>query len=256
MPGFFVWATAMIYLFTDFGNQGPYVGELHAVLARMLPEIRIIDLMHDAPVFNPRASAYLLKALSRQFQSGDLCLAVVDPGVGMAARRALLIEADGVRYCGPDNGLFSQIVRTASNVQCQEILWRPQQLSASFHGRDVFAPALALHAQGAQMPTCSIPAAEIHGCAWPLQLDEIIYFDHFGNAVMGRRTETLQPSNILQIGETQIRYARTFAEVAPGELFWYENSMGLAEVVINQGSAQEKLGLTIGDVVSVTGKNV
>ena len=256
MPGFFVWATEMIYLFTDFGYQGPYVGELHAVLARMLPDIRIIDLMHDAPVFNSRASAYLLNALSGQFQSGDLCLAVVDPGVGMAERRALLIEADGVRYCGPDNGLLSQIVRTASNVQCQEILWRPQQLSASFHGRDVFAPALALHALGEEMQTRSISATEIYGREWPLQLDEVIYFDHFGNAVIGRSTETIQQLDILQIGDTSIQYARTFAEVAPGDVFWYENSMGLVEVAINQGSAKEELGLTIGKVVSVTGKNV
>lgn len=246
----------MIYLFTDFGYQGPYVGELHAVFANLLPGTPVIDLMHDAPLFNPRASAYLLLALSRRFSPGDRCLAVVDPGVGMSARRALLIEADGVVYCGPDNGLLSKIVNAAKKVDCQQILWQPRDLSSSFHGRDCFAPVLAKHACNMEFSSSSIMTKELVGHDWPQQLDEVIYQDHFGNVVLGRQAGTLADTAVLQVSGLTIAYARTFAEVTPGEVFWYRNSMGLIELAMNQGSAGEKLGVSIGSKVSVLVKNV
>jgi len=246
----------MIYLFTDFGFQGPYVGELHAVFGRMLPNARVINLMHDAPVFNPRASAYLLAALSRRFQSGDMCLGVVDPDVGIASRRAVLIEADGVTYCGPDNGLFSQVIRRANTCHCNEILWQPRETSASFHGRDVFAPALARHATGTDPHARVVASHDLVGHDWPPQFDEVVYFDHFGNAVLGRQAATLSDAAEVGIGDARIRHAGTFAEVEEGEAFWYENSMGLVELAMNRSSIRDKLALRIGSKVSVIDKNV
>ena len=244
----------MIYLFTDFGYHGPYVGEVHAVLKRRMPDIPIIDLMHDAPVFNPMASSYLLAALALQFQAGDVCLAVVDPGVGMQERRALLIEADGITYCGPDNGLLSQVVQRAHQVSCHEILWHPTDLSNSFHGRDLFAPALVRYLAGSEVPLQSLASEGLHGMDWPAENYSVIYFDQFGNSVTGIRGTSLTPDMLLHINETKIDYARTFASVPAGQLFWYSNSMGLVEVAVNQGSAREKLAISLNFPISVSKK--
>ena len=108
----------LIHIFTDFSYDGPYVGEMKSVLNRNLKNITCIDLMHDAPKFNPRSSAYLLAALSQQFAEGDSCLAIVDPEVGSNDRRPVLIVADRVVYCGPDNGLFSLLVQKAESINC------------------------------------------------------------------------------------------------------------------------------------------
>ena len=244
----------MIYLFTDFGYHGPYVGELHAVLKRRLPDMSVIDLMHDAPAFNPKASSYLLAALAQRFQVGDVCLAVVDPGVGMLERRALLIEADGISYCGPDNGLFSQVARRATQVSCHEIEWNPAELSNSFHGRDLFAPAVADYVVQAKIPSKSLPIGEMHGMDWPAENHSFIYFDQFGNAVTGICGSSLTQEMLLQVNEMKIQYARTFAAVPVGQLFWYVNSMGLVEVAVNQGSAREKLATSLNFPVSVSKK--
>ena len=243
----------MIYLFTDFGYSGPYVGELHATLSCLLPNTPIIDLMHDAPTFDPRASAYLLSALSKRFQPGDICLGVVDPDVGMCTRRAIIIEADGVTYCGPDNGLFSQVVSYAKQQNCYEILWRPEKLSSSFHGRDLFAPALALHMQDNLKDKIQTNSKDLIGSDWPVQLDEVIYIDHFGNAVTGRQAVSVSKTAVLEVEGFQIRHAETFAAVSPGETFWYENSMGLIELAVNQGSASQILILDIGSRISISG---
>jgi len=245
----------LIYLFTDFGYRGPYVGELHAVFKRRLANTPVIDLMHDAPAFNPKASSYLLAALAQQFQVGDLCLAVVDPGVGMPQRRALLIEADGVAYCGPDNGLFSQVVRRAQQVNCNEFTWHPADLSESFHGRDLFAPAAVSYLERANIPMQQLRIEDLDGMDWPMNLHAVIYFDQFGNAVTGIRAGTISQDALLIVNDTQISYARTFATVDTSQLFWYINSMGLVEFAVNQGSAQENLAISIGLPVSISNKS-
>ncbi len=129
----------MIVLFTDFGVAGPYVGQMKAVLYREAPGVPVVDLFADAPAARPKPSAYLLAAYAAWFPPGSVLLAVVDPGVG-GSRAAVVVEADGRRYVGPDNGLFELVVRRAKTVRFRRISWRPRGLSASFHGRDLFAP--------------------------------------------------------------------------------------------------------------------
>ena len=124
----------MIVLFTDFGLHGPYVGQMKAVLDQMVPGRSIIDLFADAPVGNPKASAYLLAAYAAWFPVGAVFLCVVDPGVG-GTRPAIVLEADGRWYVGPDNGLFELVQRRATKTCSWDIEWRPELLSASFHGR-------------------------------------------------------------------------------------------------------------------------
>lgn len=241
----------MIHLFTDFGWAGPYVGEMKAVIARDSPNIALIDLMHDVPRFNPKSAAYLLAALCRRFRCGDVCLAVVDPGVGDCQRRALIIEADGIRYVGPDNGLFAILARTAQTLQCQEILWQPENLSVSFHGRDLFAVVVARLLNGEVVETRIASPASLIGWDFPTQLAEIIYIDHYGNAVTGLPAQDYSEQTTFVVAGRRLRYARTFSSVAAGEVFWYCNSMGLIEVAANQASASELLGLCIGSIISL-----
>ena len=132
----------MIVLFTDFGLTGPYTGQMKAVLARNAPAVPVIDLFADAPAFQPYLSAYLLGAYCGAVPQGGVLLGVVDPGVG-TDRLPLVVRADGRWYVGPDNGLFELVMRRAAVVEAWTIDWRPDRLSASFHGRDLFAPVAA-----------------------------------------------------------------------------------------------------------------
>ena len=237
----------MIVLFTDFGRGGPYLGQMHAALVRHAPEIPVIELFIDAPAFDAKASAYLLAAYAGAFAKGDVFVCVVDPGVG-GPRAPLVVEAAGRWYVGPDNGLLAMVARRAEAAQAWEITWRPERLSASFHGRDLFAPVAAELARGTLLPSQprGAPAED-----WPDDLARIVYVDGFGNAITGIRAEVLAPDNVLRAGERQIRKARTFSDVAPGEAFWYENANGLAEIAVNCGRADEILGLRVGSEIFI-----
>lgn len=241
----------MIVLFTDFGWQGPYVGQMKAVLAQRAPREPVIDLMHDVPAFQPRAAAYLLASLVESFPPETVFLAVVDPGVGSQQRRPCAIKAAGRWYVGPDNGLFNVIVKQAADYLAWEIDWRPDSLSDSFHGRDLFAPVAAQLA-GGELPAMT-PTQLAHDPAdWPPELAEVIYIDHFGNAMSGLRGQHVKPASKLWINNQLIPYARVFAEVPRGEPFWYINSNGLIEVAANQASAAQRLQIEIGAPVSLS----
>ncbi len=240
----------MIVLFTDFGREGPYVGQMKAVLHRQAPSAPVIDLFADAPAHDPQASAYLLAAYAGEFPEGTVFLCVVDPGVG-SERGAVVLEADGCWYVGPDNGLFELVGRRAEKPAWREITWRPESLSASFHGRDLFAPVAAALARG-DAPPGEIRPPEVHGRPeWPDDLPRIIYADHFGNAMTGLRAAVLPGKARLQAGGRIVNPARTFSDVPQGEAFWYENANGLAEIAVNRGRADQTLGLTVGAAVKV-----
>ncbi len=238
----------MIALFTDFGLRGPYVGQLQAALARHLGGEAsahvVVSLMHDAPAFRPRPAAYLLAALVADFPPGTVFVCVVDPGVG-GARKALILEADGRVFTGPDNGLLAVVAHHAGDARWYEITWKPQRLSASFHARDLFAPVAAMLASGRE--PSRRPFSSPVGEDWPHDLFEIIYVDRFGNAMTGIRAAGMDLSDGLQVGGCRVRHARTFSEVGVGEAFWYVNAVGLVEIAVNQGDAAGMLGLEVGD---------
>ena len=240
----------MIALFTDFGWQGPYVGQMKAVLAQQAPHQPIIDLMHDAPAFRPRAAAYLLASLVEFFPKETVFLAVVDPGVGSQQRRPCVVRAGDRWFVGPDNGLFNIIAKHSAECSVWEIDWQPDSLSASFHGRDLFAPVAAQIATG-QLPAMTKISLEPQQQEWPSDLEEIIYLDAFGNAMTGLRGAQLSKSSALMIKGIQIKYARVFAEAEQGVPFWYINSNGLVEIAMNQDDAAQSLGLGIGTPVMI-----
>ncbi|HJU18959.1 MAG TPA: SAM-dependent chlorinase/fluorinase [Stellaceae bacterium] len=240
----------MIVLFTDFGLAGPYIGQVKAVLWESAPGVPVIDLFADAPAGKPKPAAYLLAAYAAWFPPGSVILAVVDPGVG-GTRAPLVVEADGRFYVGPDNGLFELVRRRAAESRLWEITWRPPLLSASFHGRDLFAPVAARLARGGKPPGRLLPAAAARHPDWPDDLAEIVYIDHFGNAMTGLRAAALASGTRLAAGGRLLARAATFSEVAEGEAFWYENANGLAEIAVNAGRASAALGLAIGSPVRI-----
>jgi S-adenosylmethionine hydrolase len=240
----------MIVLFTDFGLEGPYTGQMKAVLHMQAPGVPIIDLFADAPAANPKAAAYLLAAHAVWFPPGTVFLSVVDPGVG-SERAPIVVEADGRRYVGPDNGLFELIVRRARAVRSWEITWRPEAMSASFHGRDLFAPVAARLARG-EPPPGRLRAAEAgRQPDWPDDLPEIVYIDPYGNAMTGLRAAPISNDARLAVAGRVLTRRRTFSDVPIGEAFWYENSNGLAEIAVNARRASVSLGLVIGSTVSI-----
>ena len=241
---------SMIVLFTDFGLTGPYTGQVKAVLHRLAPGVPVIDLFADAPSRDPRASAYLLAAYAVWFPASTVFLAVVDPGVG-GERPAMALAADGRWFVGPGNGLFEIVERRASDARSFEITWRPPDLSASFHGRDLFAPAVAGLALGQTLAAEPRDARFGRRPDWPDDLAELVYIDHYGNAMTGLRADALPSDARLRLAGRRIPPGRTFSAVPPGAPFWYRNSNGLAEIAVNMGSAREALGLAVGMKVAV-----
>ncbi len=240
----------MIVLFTDFGLAGPYTGQVKAVLCRLAPGVPVIDLFADAPSRDPRPAAYLLAAYAAWFPAGTVFLAVVDPGVG-GARPAVALEADGRWFVGPGNGLMEIVQRRAARARLLEITWRPPSLSASFHGRDLFAPIAARLAKGEAIEAEARPAGDGGRPDWPDDLAEIVYIDHYGNAMTGLRAERLPAEAWLVAAGRRVPPGITFSAVAPGSPFWYRNSNGLAEIAVNMGRADQALGLSIGVPVGV-----
>jgi S-adenosyl-L-methionine hydrolase (adenosine-forming) len=238
-----------IALFTDFGMAGPYTGQMKAVLHRAAPQSAVIDLFADAPAGNVKACAYLLAAYAAWFPAGTAFLCVVDPGVG-GARAPLMIEADERWYVGPDNGLFELVLRRAATSRVLEITWRPERLSASFHGRDLFAPVAGALAAGT--PPAARAHAALRESTWPDDFAEIVYIDHYGNALTGLRAAMIPATAALSVAAgTRVAPAATFSAVPKGAAFWYENSNGLAEIAVNLGRADAVLGLAVGSAVTV-----
>lgn len=235
----------IVLLFTDFGTDGPYVGQMEAAILGEALQSRVVNLISDAPCGDPRRSAYLLAALTAALPPGCVVVAVVDPGVG-GARDPLVAEVDGRTFLGPDNGLLSRVIAGGSEVRVGRVDWRPERLSPSFHGRDLFAPAAGFLSRGQGVAHTPMDSGAVAGVDWPAELAEVIYLDHFGNAMTGLAGANADYRRRLQIGGHALDYAETFSAVAPGQAFWYVNSCELVEVAVNQGRATDLLGLAPG----------
>ena len=243
----------MIVLFTDFGSSDPYVGQVKAVLHRYAPRAPVVDALNDAPDFGVEAAAHLLTALAPRYPRGSVFVAVIDPGVG-GPRDAIVVQADGRSFVGPDNGLLSVVWQRAKRRRCRRIVWRPDSLSSSFHGRDLFAPVAAALARGRapegwlaalRAPRVLLDAAD---------LGQVIFVDHYGNAMTGLRAENVLPGARLRVGRRTLSHAQTFGRARPGNAFWYVNSLGLVEIAANRSSAARKFGLRIGSPIAVAGR--
>jgi S-adenosylmethionine hydrolase len=257
---------AIITLLTDFGTRDAYVASMKGVILGLNPQAVLVDLTHEIPPQDVRAGALVLAAAAPYFPPGTIHLAVVDPGVG-SRRRALAARARGQFWVGPDNGLFHLIFTGQTGAEIVALknpaFFRPQG-SATFHGRDVFAPVAAHLSLGVNLahlgPRISdplwlhFPAPEFH----PGKVrGEIIYVDRFGNLVTNLAAAELQDwlggrTPRLQLGGLILRgLARTYVDVAPGEFLALVGSHGFLEVACNQDSAANRLGAGVGLVVEI-----
>lgn len=240
----------MIVLFTDFGIHDPYVGQIKAKFAEHAPGQQVIDLLHQAPDYNAHAGSHLIAAFAPGFPSGTVFMCVVDPGVG-TLRDGVVVMAGGRWFVGPDNGLLSVVAARHADSKIWCIRWRPEDVSSTFHGRDIFAVVAALIGKG------EFPADKLEEKAGlDVEFDagdlaRIIYIDHFGNAWTGLRSTGLPNATRIIAKDSEFKHAETFGFVAKGEGFWFTNSAGLLELAINRGHAAGKLGLEVGDVVQV-----
>ncbi len=239
----------MIVLFSDFGLEGPYVGQVQSRLLQCAPGVPVINLFADLAPYDVQAAACLLPAYSTGFPPATVFLCVVDPGVG-GVRHGVVVKADGHWYVGPNEGLFALLARRAAHVECWQ-LPDPVGVSSSFHGRDVFAPVAALLATGATVDAEDASVTCLEQPRWPDDVFRVVYIDRYGNAITGVRASRIDSSQGVSVNGHRLKSARTFSDVAPGEAFWYENSNGLLEFAVNRGRADQVLGIEVGTPLSL-----
>jgi S-adenosylmethionine hydrolase len=256
---------------SDYGLADEFVGVVHGVIARVCPDARVIDLGHGVPRQDVRAGAAML-ARALPFAPPGVHLAVVDPEVG-ARRRALALRtgAEERLLVGPDNGLLiaasERFGGVAEAVDISASPWRLEPISATFHGRDLFAPVAARLAAGAPLPDAGTPLepgelVRLEPTRPRVESDALIAHvvgaDTFGNALLDathshivERGLRLGDPIAVRAGARRIRgvVARTFADVRPGALLLYEDASGSLALAINGGDAASLLGLRAGDEV-------
>lgn len=161
------------------------------------------------------------------------------------------MECDDRYLVGPDNGLMSVCAARSVASRCWSVVWRPERLSSSFHGRDLFAPVAGAIAAG------SWPEARLSAKAAPdvtFGTEDpyvVIYVDRYGNACTGVRASGVRRDAVVCAAGERLAYARVFGEAKAGKPFWYENSLGLVEIAANRESAASLLGLRVGDTISI-----
>ncbi|MCG8378618.1 MAG: SAM-dependent chlorinase/fluorinase [Proteobacteria bacterium] len=234
----------MIFLFTDYGLEGPYIGQVETVIHQLAPNEKVINLIADAPRNKPKESAYLLASLISGIPEGCIIFSVVDPGVGSDEDKPVILKIDGRWFVGADNGLFDIVARQTKAIEAWEIIWKPEKLSKSFHGRDLYAPVCAMLANQDEFQKEKYEWIDKH--QWPDDLNEIIYIDHFGNCMTGIRAKSVDKQLVLRIQHQDVVNADTFSDVREGKALWYENSNGMIEIAVNQGTAEDVLQLEIG----------
>jgi S-adenosylmethionine hydrolase len=263
----------VITFLSDYGLTDDFVGVCHGVIVRICPQARIIDLGHGVRRHDVRAGALMLSG-ALPFLPAGVHLGVVDPGVGGQRRAVALRLADGRLLVGPDNGLLMPAAeRGGGVVEAVDIGESPLRLkpvSATFHGRDIFAPVAAhlaagspLAGAGAQcdpsrLATLTLPAARHeHGEL----IAQAMYVDGFGNVALNITPDQLSASGLRLGGRVRLidasgephlgRYMRTFSEVEPGELVVYEDAYRRLAVAVSRGSAQALLRLGVDDELRV-----
>jgi len=262
-------ASGVVTLTTDFGLKDPFVGVMKGQLVARFAAVRIVDLTHEIPAHWPAEAGFWLARSFRYFPQGTVHVAVVDPGVG-SARDIAAVEADGHLFLAPDNGLLAPVADAAVGVALRHVA--PDTLarldihapSATFHGRDIFAPLAAALAAGRLQPADLGPRV---GELVPGWIEEpqvsagqvngtVVTIDHFGNLITN-----IEPRHLRGIAHPVVRAAgrefavrRTYSDVRPGEYLALVNSFGVVEIAQAERSAAEGLGLARGAPVVVLSK--
>lgn len=266
-----------ILFLTDYGLQDELVGTCHAVIARLAPDARVIDLTHAVPPQDVLAGALSVAAAVPYAPADAVWLAVVDPGVG-TDRRAVVVEAGKAILVGPDNGVLSlaweELGGPARAVAIDADRVAPGPVSSTFHGRDVFAPAAALIAAGARVDDLGEPvdpASLVRLTVPPPGIGpgrlrvRVLTIDRFGNVRLAAQEPDLQRAGLTDADAVTIaaevageeaadrmvvaRRARTYADVPEGHDALIVDSAGWLAVARNLGSAADGLRVATGDFV-------
>ena len=258
----------VITITTDFGHQGPFVATMKGRILSHLPQARIIDVTHEVPVYWPAEAGFWLSRSYQYFPAGTVHVGVVDPGVG-TKRDIVGIEADGHMFLAPDNGLLAPVIGRAASSSIYRVdvdaIRQRMKLptpSATFHGRDIFAPIAAALAAGQVSPADLGP--QVHDVV-PAWVDEptvaadhvsgvVITIDHFGNLITNIDASLIQsfPDPVVRTGGHSFPIRRTYGDVTPGQYLALVNSFGVLELARAEQSAAEGLGLGRGAPVIVT----
>ena len=263
----------LIALLTDYGYADTYAAQVKAVLLRMCPTCEVLDLTHGVPPQAVRSGAYLLASATPYLPDGAIVIAVVDPGVG-TARRAVAVQGLRHTYLAPDNGLLCLALRDdppQKAVALDNPRYHLPEVSATFHGRDLFAPCAAHLANGVPLEQLGTPIApdtlqQLPHLEPEFAADAVrcrpLHTDHFGNVVFNLRYEAFRVWRDDESAPVRVRLetadgaslelplVRTFGEVGWGEPLAYWGSNGYLEVAINGGSAARQL--TIADDTVLT----
>lgn len=246
----------IITLLTDFGTSDSYVAETKAAILGIAPEARLLDVTHELDQGDIRAAQYLLDRTWRRSPRGTVHLVVVDPGVG-TERRALAALAAGHGFVAPDNGVLTPVLADDAQVVALPV---PADASATFHGRDLFAPAAARLACGEPLESLGTPVTDPIRTQRPAPsvrggavVGEVIYIDRFGTLITNIRGDALDgAAGVSLAGRYDAVVGRTFGDVAPGELVAFAGSGGTVEVAARDRSAAQLTGLSIGAEVRVS----
>jgi S-adenosyl-L-methionine hydrolase (adenosine-forming) len=265
--------TRPVVFLTDFGLQDEFVGICHGVVARIAPDARVIDLTHGVPPQDVRRGAILLARAAGYVPDEAVFLAIVDPEVGGSRRAVALATNAGAILIGPDNGVLSLAwerlggVCAAHAIEAEQ--YRLHPTSATFHARDVFAPAAAhvadglpIEALGPAIPFMSLEAVTVPPAVTvPGELRAtVLGVDTFGNVELNGTEDDERAAGLtgserltVQIGEKTWSFPRrrTFADVPPGEPAVLLDSSGWLTIVVNQGNAAERFSLSTDDELVV-----
>jgi S-adenosylmethionine hydrolase len=242
----------VVTLLTDFGTVDSYLAETKGVLLSDAPAAVLVDVSHGVSPGDVRSGAYILGRTWHRFPAGTVHLAVVDPGVG-TSRAALALRVRDHYFVGPDNGLFTPVLRD-SEVQAVA-LPTPPTAAPTFHGRDLFAPAAAALARGAALSTLGPPFAGVpERLAYTAPhhegksiIGEIVYIDRFGSLVTNLTPELVPSYATLEVEDLDLGpLKRTFNDVTTGGILAYVGSGGAIEIAVRNGSAARRLGIGIG----------
>ncbi|MDY0067898.1 MAG: SAM-dependent chlorinase/fluorinase [Steroidobacteraceae bacterium] len=258
----------VITITTDFGHQGPFVATMKGRILGRLPQARIIDVTHEVPAYWPAEAGFWLARAYPYFPEGSVHVGVVDPGVG-TTRDILVIAADGHVFLAPDNGLLAPVAARAARCEIRRLdiaaaakRFQLPPVSATFHGRDIFAPIAAEIAGGRARLEDLGPQVEDIVPAWvdepAVSADQVagvvITIDHFGNLITNIDGALLQSfaHPVVRTGGRAFALRRTYGDVRPGEYLALVNSFGALEIARAEQSAAEGLGLGRGAPVIVS----
>lgn len=247
----------IITLLTDFGTADGYVAEMKGVILSAAPNATIIDVSHDVAPQDVEGARLAVARYWRRFPSDTVHVCVVDPGVG-STRMAIAVSSDGRLLVGPDNGVLSPALLAPS--ACVVELPVPARAAATFHGRDVFAPAAARLALGESLDAlgASVEAPIVRRTPESRRREdgaivgEVIAIDRFGNAITNLMARVAN-ARVVVAGH-EIPVARTYADVEPGALVALTGSNGLLEIAVRDGNAVARLGLVRGAPVVLRGR--